>query len=135
MKRQWLEDSSDIDLGATRGANVKFLQAKVDEFLHKLEDLITRRWKPGRVWTFVERIQDNENRTLSQQSQHLFQTFLQSVVTGLVSAIFVCRVNAIENVTARTRGSRKLGYEREQQVVTGLLPEIPEIEVIVCHDA
>ena len=94
-----------------------------------------RRWKPGRVWTFVERIQDNENRTLSQQSQHLFQTFLQSVITGLLSAIFVCGVNAIENVTARTRGIRKLGYEGEQQVVAGLLPEIPEIEVIVCHDA
>ena len=135
MKRQWLDDSSDVDLGATCGANVKFMQVEVDKFLYKLEDLITRRWEPGRIWTFVQRIQDNENRTLSQQSQHLFQTFLHSVVTWLSSAIIVCLVDAMENVTARTRASRKLGYEGKQKVVTGLLLEIPEIEVIVCHDA
>ena len=110
-KRQRLEDSSDVDLGATCGANAKFLQVKVDKFLNELEDLISRRWKPGRVWTFVEGIQDNKSRAPSQQSQHLLQAFLQSVVTGLLRAIFVCGINAVENVTAGTRGSRKLGYE------------------------
>jgi len=114
---------------------VKFLQVKVDEFLHELEDLITRGWNPGRVWTFVERIQDNENWALSRQSQHLFETFLQSVITRLSSSILVCLVDAVENVTAGTRVSRKLGYEGKQQVVTGLFIEIPEVEVKIGHDS
>ena len=43
-------------------------------------------------------------------------------------------VNAVENVAARTRVSRKLKYKRAQQVVTALLVEIPEIKVEVGHD-
>ena len=68
MKCQRLEDSSDVDLGAAGHANVKVLQANVNKFLHKLENLITRGWKSGRVWTFVERIENNENWNLSWQS-------------------------------------------------------------------
>jgi hypothetical protein len=114
---------------------VKFLQAKVDKFLHELEDLITRGRKCGRVWTFVERIQDNENLTACQKPQHLFETFLQSVVTRLLSTIFVILVYPVENVAAWTRVGRELKYEGAQQVVTGLLAEIPEIEVEVGHDS
>src|ERR1700721_1293645 len=75
-KRQWFDDGSDVDLWAASCTNVKFMQAKFDEFLHELEDFVTRRRKPGRVRAFVERIQDNENWALRQKSQHLFQTFL-----------------------------------------------------------
>jgi hypothetical protein len=32
------------------------LEVKVDEFLHKLEDLITGRWKPGRFRTLIKRV-------------------------------------------------------------------------------
>jgi hypothetical protein len=37
-------------------------------------------------------------------------------------------------VTARTGVSRELKYERAQQVLTGLLFEVLEIEVKVGHD-
>ena len=46
----------------------------------------------------------------------------------------MCLVNAVENVAARTRARRELGYEGKQKVMTGLLVEIPEIEVEVGHD-
>ena len=46
----------------------------------------------------------------------------------------MCLVNAIENVTVRTRANRKLGYERKQQVATALLLETLRIEVEVGHD-
>ena len=62
---QRFDDSSDVDLRATGRTNVKFWQVKVDEFLHELKDLAARRWDPGRCWTFVERVQDNEYGGLS----------------------------------------------------------------------
>ena len=108
MKRQWLEDSSDVDLWPTGRTDVKSFQAKFNEFLHELENLMARGWGPGSVWTFVERIQDDENWVLARQSQHLFQAFLQSVVTRLSIAIVVCPVNAVEDVTAGTGADRKL---------------------------
>ena len=77
---------------------------------------------------------DDKNLVLCQKSEHLFETSLQCVVTRLLSAIFVCLVRVVENVTARTRTSRKLKYKRTEEVVTGLLVEIPEIEVKVGHD-
>ena len=46
----------------------------------------------------------------------------------------MCLVKAMENVAARVGSSRKLRYKRKQQVVTGLLLEIPEIEVKVRYD-
>ena len=71
---------------------------------------------------------------LSRHFQHLFKTFLQCVVTRLLSSIIVCLVNAAENITVRTRASRKLGYERAQQVAAAFLVEIPGIEVKIGHD-
>ena len=134
MRREWLEHSSDVDIWPTCDTNVKSLEVKIDEFLHKLEDLGTGRWNPGRFRTFIKRVQDNKNWALSRQSQHFFETFLQSVVSWLLSAIFVCLVNAMEDVTARTRASEKLKYERAQEIVTCLFIEILGIEVKVCHD-
>jgi len=46
----------------------------------------------------------------------------------------VACIKAVENVTARARGSRKQDYERKQQVMAGLLFEIPEIKVKIGHD-
>ena len=134
MRRQWPEHSSDVDLWATCDTDVKFLEAKVDEFLHKLEDLITGRWNAWRFRAFIKRVQDDKNGTLSRQSQHSFETFLQSVVTRLLSAVFVRLVNTVENVTEKTRASEKLKDERAQKIVTGLFVEIGGIEVKVCHD-
>ena len=42
MRRQWLEHSSDVDLWPTCDTDVKSLEVKVDQFLYKLEDLITK---------------------------------------------------------------------------------------------
>jgi hypothetical protein len=131
---QRLEDGTDVDLWAAGCTNVESRQVKVDEFLHKLKDLTTRRGEPRRVWTFVERIQDNENLSLFQKSQHLFEAFLQGVVTWLLSTVFVCLINPVKNVAAWTGVSRELKYERAQQVVTGLLSEVLEIEVKIGHD-
>ena len=77
-----------------------------------MKDLSARRGEPRIVRTFVERIQDNIHRTLSRECQHLFETFLQSVVTRLLSTIFVVLINTVENVAAGTRVRRKLGYKR-----------------------
>jgi hypothetical protein len=87
---------------------VKSTQAKVDKFLHKLE---ASSQGDGKLETFVEHIQDNENWALSRQSQHLFQAFLRGVVTRLSCDFVMCLVNTVENTTARTRASRKLGYK------------------------
>ena len=43
-------------------------------------------------------------------------------------------VNMVENSTAMTGASGKLRYERKQQVMTGLLSEVLEIEVEIGHD-
>jgi hypothetical protein len=68
MKSKWLEDSSDVDLWPTGSANVKVTLVKVDKFLYEFEDLITSGWNPRRVWTFIERIQDDENWALARQA-------------------------------------------------------------------
>ena len=134
MRRQWIEHGSDVDLLPTCDTNVKFLEVKVHEILHKLEDLGTGKWNPGRFRTFIKRVQDDENGALSPQSQHFFEIFLQSVITWLSSPIAVYLVHMVEDVTARTRTSGKLSYERAQEIVTCLFVEIPGIEVKVCHD-
>ena len=61
MKRQWFEDSSDVNLRAAGRTNVESTQAKVDEFLDKLKDLTARRGKPRKLWAFVDCIQNKEN--------------------------------------------------------------------------
>ena len=50
-------------------------------------------------------------------------------------AFFVSLVNVVEDVAVMTRASRKLGYERKQQIMTALFVEIPEVEVKVGHDS
>ena len=47
----------------------------------------------------------------------------------------MCLVKTVENVAVRAGAGGKLGYERKEQVVTGLLVKIPEIEVKVGHDS
>ena len=69
---------------------------------------MTRRGEPRRVWTFVERIQDNENLALSWKSQHPYKTFLQSFVTWLSGAFFVRLVEAVEDITARAGAGGEL---------------------------
>ena len=44
--------------------NLKSMQAKVDKLFDELKDLVTRGWNSGKVWTFVECIQDNKNSAL-----------------------------------------------------------------------
>ena len=44
------------------------------------------------------------------------------------------RINAVENATVGMRAGRKLAYGGKEQVETGLLVEIPKIEVRTCHD-
>ena len=133
-KCERVEDSPDVDLWPAGRANMKSVQVEVDEFLHELEDLITRRWDLRRVGTLIERIQYNENWALAWQYEHLFQAVLQGVVTWLSRAFAVSLINAMEDVAVRTRVGRKLSYERVQQIVTALLVEILEIEVKVGHD-
>ena len=67
MRCQWLEDGPDVDLWPTCGANVKSIQVKVNEFLHELEDPMTKGWWFGTEWTFIEGIKENENWPLVWQ--------------------------------------------------------------------
>ena len=99
-----------------------------------MKDLSARRGESRGVWTFVERIQDDENGALFGQTQHLYETFLQRVVTWLASTIFVRLVNGVENVAAWNRVGGELNDERAQEVVTGLLSEVLEIEVKIGYD-
>jgi len=46
----------------------------------------------------------------------------------------VCSINAVKNVTARARESRKLSYKGEEQVMIALLLEIPKIEVKIHYN-
>ena len=46
----------------------------------------------------------------------------------------MCLVNAVEKVTAGTRSSGELRYERAQEIVTCLLIDILGIEVKIGHD-
>ena len=46
----------------------------------------------------------------------------------------MCLIYTVENFTARTGASRKLEYERKQQIMTGFLVDIPEIKIKVGHD-
>jgi hypothetical protein len=55
----------------------------------------------------------------------------QDVVGGLVSAVVVIDVYAVEYIAAKIRAIRELGKKGKEQVSAILFLSIPEVEVIV----
>jgi hypothetical protein len=88
-RSQRLDDISYVDFRATCDTYMKIWQMKVSELLHKLKDLVARRWNPRNVGTFIKSIHYYIDGMLIWQCEHLFQAPCQSVITGLSRAVVV----------------------------------------------
>ena len=112
---------------------MKMRKMKVDELLDKCKNLFTRRWNSRPVWTLVERVQDNVNRSSIGDREHVLETSNHFNITWLLCTIVVRRIEAGEDVATGTRLSRKLDEERGEEVATMLFIKVPEIEIKVGH--
>jgi hypothetical protein len=112
---------------------MKIRGGKLDELLHEAEDLFPWRWHPRRIRGFIESVNDNINRLLVQEREHVFQALYQFIFTGLLCAALVFEIKAIEYVTMTMRLIGKLSNERKEQVTTVLLVDVPKIKVKVSH--
>src|SRR6266571_6698535 len=76
---QRCKSSSNIELRTAGDAYMKTWQAKVDELLDKRKDLSTRRWDSRRVWTLVERVQNNVHGPRMGNREHILETTYHSL--------------------------------------------------------
>ena len=64
MGCQRFKGCPNVDLRATRNAQVQVWEVEVDEFLYKYQDLVARGWHPSRVGTLVKRIENKIDRDM-----------------------------------------------------------------------
>jgi len=65
--------------------------------------------------------------------ERLLQALYQHVVSGLVCAVVVSQVYAVEYIAAKIGASRMPRKKRKEQVSAILFISIPEVEVEVCN--
>jgi hypothetical protein len=106
---------------------------KLDELLHEVEDPFPWRWQPRRVRGFIESVNDDVNRLLVREREHILQALYQFIFTGLLCAALLFEIKFIEYVTMTMGLIGKLNNERREQVTTILLVDVPKIEVKVSH--
>jgi hypothetical protein len=131
---QTFEDNPNIMLRPTRDAYVDVWEVKGNEFIHKLQDLFSRRWWNGwRDRTLVECIQNDVNRRLSVEAEHFFKAFNHCPITRFPYSTIVGRMKSGEYVTTGIGARRKLDEQRGKQIVKFLFINVPEIEIEIGH--
>jgi len=78
---------------------MKIRGGKLDELLHEVEDPFPWRWQPRRVRGFIESVNDNVNRLLIREREHVLQALYQFIFTGLLCAALVFEIKVVEYVT------------------------------------
>jgi hypothetical protein len=132
-RRRGLQSSSDVDFGSTCDTYMKIWEGKFDELLHETEDQVPRRWQSKSVGTLVERVHNNVDRAVIGKRECVLQALYQHVISGLVCAIVMSLIYAVEYIAANIGASGKLREEGKEQVSPILFLSIPEVEVKVCH--
>ena len=112
---------------------MKIWEGKFDKILQEIENDFPRGWHPKGVRTFVERVDNDVGWAVIGQSKCLLEALYQYVIRGLVSAVAMSHVNAMEYIAGKIGTIRKLGKEGKYQVPAILFIGIPEVEVIVSH--
>ena len=132
--RQRLQSSSDVDFGATRDAYMKIWKGKLDKLLHETQDQVPRRWHPKSIGTLVDRVHDNVDWPVIGGRERLLQVLTQHVIGGLVCAVVMSLVCAVEYITTKIGASRKLRKKGKEQVSAILFLSVLEVKVVICHD-
>ena len=108
-------------------------EGKFDKLLHEIEHDLPRSWHPKSVRAFIQRIHDDIRWAVIGQCERLFEALNQDVISGLVGAVVVSRIYAVEYIAANIGASRELRKKGKDQVSAILFISIPEVEVIVGH--
>jgi hypothetical protein len=130
---QVFEDGLNVVLRPTCDTNVDIREVEADKFIHKVEDLFSRRWNRRRDRTFVERIHDDISRSLCLEGEHFFETFYHSSIGRFPHPAVVFRIESGEYIATRIGPSRKLDKERGKQVGKILFIDVPEVEIEIRH--
>jgi len=87
------------------------------------------------TWTFIQWVDYDENRELSWEIEHSFQTFHKSGIAGLFRAIMTRFVQLVKDISAMFIVVTKLEKEGSQQSMEPTLRGILEIKVVVSNQA
>ena len=112
---------------------MKVWERKFHKILHEIENDFPRGWHPKSVRTFIEGVDNDVGWAVTGQCERRLEALYQDVIGGLVSAVVVSHVNAMEYIAAKIGAIRKLRKEGKNQVSAVLFIGIPEVEIIVSH--
>ena len=133
MVSQRLYHGADIDFGTTGDTYTEMREGKSDKLLHEIKNYFPWSWHTKSVRAFIECVHNDVRWVIIGQCEYLLKAFYQDIIGGLVGAVVVSHVNAMENIAAKIGAIRKLRKEGKDQVSAILFLSIPEVEVIVSH--
>ena len=96
MSCQRLYHSSDVDFGATGDTYTNIWEGKSDELPNEIEYRFPRGWYTEGVRTFIQRVHNDVGWVAIGQCERLHQALYQDVISGLVRAVVMSHVNAME---------------------------------------
>jgi len=102
-----------------------------NKLLHKVQHLFAVGGSPCGIRTFIQAIHDNVNGNLTREFEHVFETFCQGGLTGLLGAITMGGVQFMEDAPAKVRVVTELEDKRRQQAAKVALDGIFEIEIVI----
>jgi hypothetical protein len=105
------ENSMNIVLRPTRNTYVEIPDMKANELIHEPEDIFSRRWNTGRVWTFINCVHDDVSRSLCLVGDHFFEAFYHCGIARFLHPTVVCGIESGEYVTTGIGLSRELDEE------------------------
>src|SRR5216684_7570006 len=111
--------------------NVRKIQ--INQLFNQRQDPLASAWPPWEIGAFIDSVNDDINRALPRQFQHVRHTFFERTNTRLPSAATVVRIYPGEDIITRIRFDGKLGNEGGEKTMAVLLLDISEIKVIVRH--
>ena len=126
---QRLEYVSDVNLGSARDTKMYLWKLQVDKLLHDIEDLLSLRRVPGRIWAFIKGVYDEIEWTLPWEFEHTLQAFHKHVLARLAGATIVVSKVRRENFRELVRLAAELDEDGRKQVADLLLSTIPEVEI------
>ena len=85
-RRQRLKSGLYVNLGATRDAYMQVWEAQENEIFDKVENFFSSTWHPGIVRALIECVEDEINRALGRECEHMIQAFFQFIIARLLFA-------------------------------------------------
>jgi len=128
---QGVEDSLDVFFGTTCNAHEQIGMIGQNQILYEVQNLFAGRWGPSGARTFVQSVQDNENRNLTREFEHSFETSCKGGLARLFGAITTRVVQLMKRIPAVGRGFTELEEKGLQHAVDVVFGGIFEIKIIV----